>query len=233
MHLTSIPEKLVTTAWRGAAGTVGHGLRTVSWATGVAREAGGTVVSLAGSVLGSREVTAADEASEPSEPSEDSQAVGATGAPGSAETGGPAEEPHDPRDDLPGPDVVAPAVPRPDDLPEPVVIEAADAPEDESFHNEPKPASRDSARGSTTTDAEEVQGYEDEVVAAVEEDRGVDGVDVVNPAGTSGTGVSFNPDTAESDLHQPGTPPLADPAVMAEVRSETETLRRAAERDPG
>ena len=129
----------------------------------------------------------------------------------------------DPRDDLPGPDLAHFDPPSPDELPEPIVIEADDEP-GESFHTEPKAANRDSARGGTAGDHEEVEGYVEEIPT--------DDVDIATPVGTTGADVGFNPDTAEADLQQPGTPPVLDPAVVSEVESESETLRKAAERNP-
>jgi hypothetical protein len=49
------------------------------------------------------------------------------------------------------------------------------------------------------------------------------------PAAADGT----NPDTTETDLHQPGTEPLMDPATVKAVKSESEVLRRAADTDKG
>jgi hypothetical protein len=73
----------------------------------------------------------------------------------------------DPRDDLPGPDLAHFEPPSFDDLPEPVVIEADDAPADgesgEPFHNEPKAASRASEHGGPAGDREESDGYVEEI----------------------------------------------------------------------
>ncbi|MET0840092.1 MAG: hypothetical protein ABWY19_15020 [Marmoricola sp.] len=77
----------------------------------------------------------------------------------------------DPRDELPGPDLAQFEPPQPDELPEPIVIEADDhpAPGDgesgEPFHHEPKPASRDVAHGDPGTDFEQADGFEDEIPA--------------------------------------------------------------------
>jgi hypothetical protein len=53
------------------------------------------------------------------------------------------------------------------------------------------------------------------------------------PSGIPAAGEGFNPDTTETDLHQPGTEPLMDPATVKAVKSESEVLRRAAETDKG
>ena len=45
-------------------------------------------------------------------------------------------------------------------------------------------------------------------------------------------GAFDNPDTTESDLHQPGTEPLMDPSGVKATASEAEMMRRAAERNP-
>lgn len=226
MRITHVAGEVVsgvaTTAWRGAAGVAGlagQGLRTASRVTGAAWEVAETA---ARSSRGTRQdpstVTVPDPASDEASDTASDEA--------STVAKEHEQAPADPRDDLPGPDVVAPAVPRPGDLPEPVVIEPAAEGVGE-FHTEPKPVSRDSARGGTTTDPEDVSGYDEEVVHTE------DDTEVTNPAGTPGAGVADNPATVESDLHQPGTPPLADPALAKALRSESETLRRAAHRDPG
>ena len=65
--------------------------------------------------------------------------------------------------DLPRePEVVPKPVPEIDELPEPVVIEADDAP-GEAFHTEPKAASRDSEHGGLPGDREEAEGYVEEI----------------------------------------------------------------------
>jgi hypothetical protein len=133
------------------------------------------------------------------------------------------EAPEDPRDELPGPDLAAFEPPRPEDLPEPIVIEADDAP-GEAFHTEPKAATRDSARGGPPGDHEEVEGYVEEIPT--------DDIDIETPVGTTGADVGFNPDTAEADLQQPQTPEILDPGVVSAIESESEILRKAAERDP-
>ncbi|MBV9830980.1 MAG: hypothetical protein JOZ82_05245 [Marmoricola sp.] len=104
--------------------------------------------------------------------------------------------------ELPGPDIVLKGVPDPDDLPEPIVIEADDEP-GEAFHTEPKAASRVSEHEGLPGDREEAEGYVEEVI-----DPEAPDIDIETPVGTTGADVGFNPDTAESDLQQPGTPPI-------------------------
>ncbi|MBC2933971.1 hypothetical protein [Nocardioides sp. zg-1228] len=53
------------------------------------------------------------------------------------------------------------------------------------------------------------------------------------PSGIPAAGAGVNPDTTETDLHQPGTEPLMDPATVKSVASESDVLRRAAEVDKG
>ena len=53
------------------------------------------------------------------------------------------------------------------------------------------------------------------------------------PSGIPAAGEGINPDTTETDLHQPGTEPLVDPATAKAVASESEVLRRAADPDKG
>jgi hypothetical protein len=53
------------------------------------------------------------------------------------------------------------------------------------------------------------------------------------PSGIPAAGEGTNPDTTATDLHQPGTEPLVDPATVKAVASESEVLRRAADPDKG
>jgi hypothetical protein len=57
--------------------------------------------------------------------------------------------------------------------------------------------------------------------------------DITTPSGIPAAGEGFNPDTTDTDLHQPGTEPLMDPATVKSVASESEVLRRAADTDKG
>lgn len=57
--------------------------------------------------------------------------------------------------------------------------------------------------------------------------------DPVTPAGIRAAGEGVNPDTTETDLHQPGTEPLMDPATVKAVASESAVMRRAADPDKG
>lgn len=122
------------------------------------------------------------------------------------------------------PQVVPKPVPTIDELPEPIVIEADDTP-GEAFHTEPKAASREAAHGGAPGDREEIEGYAEEILDP--------DFDIETPVGTTGAEVGHNPDTAESDLQQPQTPPLLDEGTISAVVSESEQLRRAADTDKG
>ncbi len=112
--------------------------------------------------------------------------------------------------DLPGPDVVGREVPDPADLPEPLTIEVGDE-TGEAFHTEPKASSRDSEHGGQAGDREEAEGYLEEIPD--EED------DLVVY-------------TSESSTGETGSESVFDEAAAHAVRSESEMLRRAAEREP-
>ncbi len=57
--------------------------------------------------------------------------------------------------------------------------------------------------------------------------------EITTPSGIPAAGEGINPDTTETDLHQPGTEPLIDPATVKAVASESATLSRAADTDKG
>ena len=59
-----------------------------------------------------------------------------------------------------------------------------------------------------------------------------EGAEVTTPAGTTAASEGTNPDTGQTDLTQPGTPPLLDPGTTHAVESEAEQLRQAAEKTP-
>jgi hypothetical protein len=62
---------------------------------------------------------------------------------------------------------------------------------------------------------------------AIEDDE------VRTPSGIRAAGEGHNPDTTETDLHQPDTEPLMDPATVKSVRSEAEVMQRGADVDKG
>lgn len=53
------------------------------------------------------------------------------------------------------------------------------------------------------------------------------------PSGIPAAGDGFNPDTTETDLHQPGTEPIMDPATVKAAASEAQMMSRAADPDKG
>jgi hypothetical protein len=57
--------------------------------------------------------------------------------------------------------------------------------------------------------------------------------EIVTPVGTPAADVAHNPDTTDTDLQQPGTEPIMDPATTKTVASEAATLGRAADPDKG
>jgi hypothetical protein len=78
--------------------------------------------------------------------------------------------------EIPGPDLAHFEPPRPEDLPEPIVIVADDAPAGngefgEPFHHEPKVASREVAHGEPGPDFEQADGFADEIPEGLEVDR--------------------------------------------------------------
>jgi hypothetical protein len=201
-----------------------HPIGSASLAVGFAKGIAGTGLDLVRGATSHG--PSAREHTETSSDTDTLTAVPEQSSPAETQADTPAETPEvaeDPRDQLPGPDLAAFEPPRPEDLPEPIVIEAVDEP-GESFHTEPKAANRDSARGGTPGDHEEIEGYVEEIPT--------DDIDIETPVGTTGADVGFNPDTAEADLQQPGTPPILDPAVVSEVLSESEILRKAADPRP-
>jgi hypothetical protein len=57
--------------------------------------------------------------------------------------------------------------------------------------------------------------------------------DVETPVGTTGAGEGYNPDTTETGLQQPGTEPLMDASLTKAIKSEADTLRKAADPEKG
>lgn len=109
----------------------------------------------------------------------------------------------------------------PPDLDEVADVESSWRP-DPGAATEPKAASRQSAHGGPVAPVEAEELDEPDIDA-----------DVITPAGTTGVAPGENPDTGTTDLQQPGTEPLMDPSTTKAVRSEAETLRKAAEQDKG
>lgn len=98
---------------------------------------------------------------------------------------------------------------------------AKKAPPKKSAGRKAPPKKAPSARAATVAPALS------EPEAAIEED------DVRTPSGIPAADEGYNPDTAETDLHQPGTEPLMDPATVKSVKSETDVMQKAADPDKG
>jgi hypothetical protein len=61
----------------------------------------------------------------------------------------------------------------------------------------------------------------------------LDDTEVETPVGTTGADVGHNPDTTDTDLQQPGTAPLMDPAITKAVAKEAQTGAAAADPTKG
>lgn len=209
------PVKLIERAAGTAFHAARHPISSVSYATGLAR-------GLVGAVLHGVTVTGHDEqaGAQPVPGQRDGASTpGASGEAGNrTTTAGP-----------PKPQRVMKPVPEIGDLPEPIVIEATDEEPGEPFTTEPKAVSRDSAHGGSDLEDAEIDDWDEEAQDGLDltPDIGIE-----TPVGTTGADVGHNPDTAEADLQQPATPGLLDPSVAKTVRSESEILRRDAEKDP-
>ncbi len=115
MTIKSAVETITHTAVNTAVAAVRDPRGTATKATGLVLDTAGAGIGLVRSRIGG----AAEQAPAPEE------APAAEKAP--AATKGPAEKPataEDPRDHIPGPDLAAFPPPAPEDLPEPIVIEA-------------------------------------------------------------------------------------------------------------
>jgi hypothetical protein len=131
-----------------------------------------------------------------------------------------------PSSGVPEPQRVPKPVPAPEDLAEPVVIEPRDDDPGESFATEPKATSRQSEHGGRRASDAEIDAWIDEAMAGRPE------VAVETSVGTTGADVDSDPHTGEADPQQHVTEPLLDPATAKAIRSETEMLRKDAERNP-
>jgi hypothetical protein len=221
MSLTKTVGSLAHGAVSTAVSAARHPLSTASVAAGLVKGTAEAGVGLVrGVVRGQSPTEAAPTSPEVEEEVEDSSAPETDRAEPEAHGAQPEAAPEGPRE----PQVVPKPVPTIDELPEPIVIEADDTP-GEAFHTEPKVASRDAEHGGAPDDREEIEGYAEELAAS--------DIDIATPVGTTGAEVGHNPDTAESDLQQPQTPPLLDPGTINEVVSESEQLSRAADPDKG
>lgn len=114
----------------------------------------------------------------------------------------------------PTPDVTPPA---------PAGVATAEPPAKKAAKKATKRATRKAPSAKAATVAPALSVTEEEVLE--EELR--------TPSGIPAADEAFNPDTAETDLHQPGTEPLMDPATVKSVKSEAEVLQRASDPDKG
>jgi hypothetical protein len=197
------PVKLLENTAGRAVHAVRHPIASAAYAAGVVRGIAG---------VGARVVTGHHDRTEPT-----SGPTSRT-APHAAEPAQPSPKPTAPPT---APRTAPPTATEPDDVraPEPTPLH-------ESFATEPTATSRDSAHGRSGADAD-IDAWAEE---AADFD---DDVDIETPVGTTGAGVGSNPDTAEADLQQPGTEPLIDPGTAKAIRSEAETLQKAADPDKG
>lgn len=195
------PVKLLERATSSAAHALRHPVSSAAYTAGMAR-------GLVGAVLHSATATAQD------------TEAGRTTVP--AQRAGSPEPAAGPRE----PQRVMKAVPRPEDLEEPIVIEPGDGEPGEAFATEPKAVSRESAHGGGPATDAEIDAWIDEAMA-----RGED-ADVETTVGTTGAGVEHNPDTGDAGRPEHLTQPLLDPSVAKAIRSESATLRKAADLEP-
>lgn len=205
------PVKLLENTAGRAVHAVRHPIASAAYAAGVVRGIAG---------VGARVVTGHHDHTEPtSRPtSGPTSRPTSRNAPHAAEPAQPTPKPTAPPTAQP---TAPPTATEPDDVPAP-----EPTPLHESFATEPTATSRDSAHGRSGADAD-IDAWAEE---AADFD---DDVDIETPVGTTGAGVGSNPDTAEADLQQPGTEPLIDPGTAKAIRSEAETLQKAADPDKG
>lgn len=90
---------------------------------------------------------------------------------------------------------------------------------------EPHASTRDEDHG----DAQLQRAEQDEIADEVDEALPGGDLDLETPVGTTGADVGHNPDTAESDLQQPGTASGVDPGLASSVLKDAERGRSAAE----
>jgi hypothetical protein len=99
----------------------------------------------------------------------------------------------------------------------------------EQFEHHPSAETRDIAHGDAPADQHEVHSWTEDLDVGL----GAPTVDVETPVGTSAADIGHNPDTDDVSLQQPDTEPLLDPSLTKSIKSESETLSRAAEVDKG
>jgi hypothetical protein len=93
-----------------------------------------------------------------------------------------------------------------------------------------KPAARKPAARKPARKAPSAQAATIAPALSVTEEEVTEG-ELRTPSGIPAADEGHNPDTAETDLYQPGTEPLMDPATVKSAKSEAETMQRAADPD--
>ncbi|WP_310964598.1 hypothetical protein [Nocardioides terrisoli] len=189
---------------------VRHPVASASYAAGLVKGAAYSVVRIAAGGDDGRPTWSSATTSPPAPPPTP------TPTPGPSPVPGPDPSP----DPTPGP---TPMPPIPEPAPEPPPPNLA-----EPAEHEPAATSRRSAHGRVGGEPDIDRWQADAEAELFGED-----VEVQTPVGTTGAGRATNPDTTETDLQQPGTEPLMDPATTKAVRSEAEILQRAADVDKG
>jgi len=148
-----------------AVSVVKHPIGSTALAAGLVKGAAGAGIGLVRGTISGASPTPHSETSLAEAPAE--PLAREAEAPQAPETPAPRVE-----RDLPGPDLAHFEPPLPEDLPEPIVIEADDAPANgesgEPFHNEPKATSRDSEHGAGPIDPEELDEYVEDITTPVE-----------------------------------------------------------------
>ena len=169
MTVKNLVGTLTRTGVSTAVSVVRHPIGTASWAAGLVKGTAEVGVHIVRTVITGElpaptgDITDQKAAETAAERAPRSATEPATEPATGPATGGGGTVAADPRDEIPGPDLAAFEPPAPEDLPEPIVIEAEPAHgPGESFHNEPKAATRESAHGGVA-DPEEIAGYVDEI----------------------------------------------------------------------
>jgi len=205
-------RKLIGDLTSRAVSGVFHGARhpigTASYGVGIAKGVAEVGFSVARSLLGGREAGISPVTGDVTDPlAED--VTDPVPMPEPTPPPAPAPTPTPTPAPPPGPE----PVPTPEPTPQPSPLDA--------LETEPQSASRQGAHGGPDPE-EQLANWGDEVT---------DDVEVETPVGTTGAGEGYNPDTDETDLQQPGTEPLMDPSTTKSVKSEAETMRKAARQD--
>lgn len=99
----------------------------------------------------------------------------------------------------------------------------------ENFANNPSAETRDIAHGDRPADQHEVDSWTEDLDVGL----GAPTLDIETPVGTPAADIGHNPDTDDVSLQQPDTEPLLDSSLTKSIKSESETLSKAAETDKG